>query len=325
MSVFGRNLGTSESRELRALEQLRVLTESIDDNWWKDLLRLWRPAGYDAGDSGLRLSVRNGYLNFYLRGQSVARVGFRRNGAPFAETHIKYATSNEKEKDQAYIRLVGREFFRSGQKLEMRYKPESTVNRWISRADNWGRKENDSGEKVLVDEAVAANGSIIDLEMGLPSWDGSKTARRMDLVLLEKTSGQLWIVFWEAKTISDSRLASTNRPEVLTQLKYYRDYLADPKRAGLVKSAYRKNCAILTKLHDLAKEIHPKIEPLNSLIVEAAQVNDSELDVCLEPRLAVFDDQDGKRTAHWKEHEQKLRACLKQSLRVFEGSNYVLC
>ena len=324
MSVFSRNLGSTESRELSALQQLRVLTESNDDNWWKDLLRLWRPAGYDAGDSGLRLSVRNGYLNFYLRGQSVARVGFGRNG-PFAETHIKYATSNEKEKDQAYVRLVDREFLRSGQKLAMRYEPESTVNRWISRADNWGRKKNISGEKVLVDKAVADNGSVIDLEMGLPSWDGNKTARRMDLVLLEKTKGQLWIVFWEAKTISDPRLVSTRRPEVLKQLKYYRDYLANPKRANWVKCAYRRNCVILTKLHDLALEIHPEIEPLNPLIVEAAQVHDSELNVCPEPRLAIFDDRDGRRTASWPKHEEKLRASLGNSLRVFEGRNYVLC
>lgn len=325
MSIFSRNLETTDSRELRALEQLRVLTESTDHNWWKDLLRLWRPAGYDAEESGLRLSVRNGYLNFYLRGQSVARVGFGRNGIPFAETHIKYATSNEREKDQAYVRLVGREFHRSGQKLAMRYEPESTVKRWISRADNWGRKKNLSGEKVLVDEAVADNGSVIDLEMGLPSWDGSKTARRMDLVLLERSKGQLWIVFWEAKTMRDSRLVSTKHPEVLKQLQYYRDYLANPERANLVKCAYRRNCVILTKLHDLAIEIYPKIEPLNSLIVEAAQVHDSELDVRLEPRLAIFDNPDGKRTASWPEHEEKLRACLGKSLRVCEGSNYVLC
>ncbi len=38
------------------------------DNLWKDLLRCWKP----YGDDGLRLAIRNDYLNFYALGQSVA-------------------------------------------------------------------------------------------------------------------------------------------------------------------------------------------------------------------------------------------------------------
>ena len=37
-------------------------------NWWADLLALWSPGG---SPEGLRLGLRNGYLNFYSRGQLV--------------------------------------------------------------------------------------------------------------------------------------------------------------------------------------------------------------------------------------------------------------
>ncbi len=171
---------------------------------------------------------------------------------------------------------------------------------------------------------VAQNGRVIDLEMGLPAWSGCATPLRMDLVALESTAGCLRIVFYEAKRISDSCLVSTKSPEVLKQLQYYQDYLADPERANRVKCAYRRNCCILVKLHDLAKEIHSEIEPLNSLIVDAAQANESELDVCLEPRLAIFDDRDGKRTASWPEHENELRARLGNRVKVFPRGEYPL-
>jgi hypothetical protein len=305
------------------LKHLEHRAQEKGDNWWKDLLGLWRPAGYEAGKRGLRLAVRNGYMNFYLRGQSVARVGFGHGHVPFAETHIKFAVSSGDEKRQAYVRLTDIELRCSGEKLDAQYKPNITLNHWIAGADKWAIGKNGSREKVFVDEAVAENGSVIDLEMGLPAWTGNKTARRMDLVLLEKVEGRLRIVFWEAKTISDPRLVSRKCPEVLKQLNYYRDYLVDPERASRVKSAYRQNCCILFKLHNLAAQIHPAIEPLNSLIVDAAQAKESELDVCLEPRLLIFDD--GNSTASWPGHKAKLECALGDSLKILEKGSYALC
>jgi hypothetical protein len=308
------------------LKRLEGRAQEKGDNWWKDLLRLWRPAGYEAGKEGLRLAVRNGYMNFYLRGQSVARVGFGHGHVPFAETHIKFAVSSADEKRQAYVRLTDIELRCSGEKLDAQYKPNITLNHWIAQADKWAIGKYGSREKVFVDEAVAENGSVIDLEMGLPAWTGGKTARRMDLVLLERVEGRLWIVFWEAKTISDPRLVSRGKPEVLTQLEYYQAYLADKARKEAVKCAYRRNCGILIKLHDLAKEIRPEIEPLNCLIVDAAQAKESELDVCPEPRLVIFDDKTHKPTS-WPCHKSQLENALGKRLKIFEqsGSKYVLC
>jgi len=324
MTEFTRTLGSNESRESEALKRLTELTQLPDDNWWKDLLRVWVPAGF-GGKNPVRLAVRDDYLNFYLRGQSIARVGFGRDRRPFAETHIKFASPNDKERRRKYVRLDEGGFSLSSARIpDWSYEAGTTVERWIERASKRGTPKKGIAEKTYVDEVVAQNGRVIDLEMGLPAWSGRATALRMDLVALESTAGRLRIVFYEAKKISDKRLVSTKSPEVLQQLQDYRKYLADPDHANRVKCAYRRNCCILLKLHDLAKKIHPKIEPLNSLIVDAAQSNASELDVCLEPRLAIFDDRYGKRSGSWPCHEDKLRASLGNRFKVFEHDEYLL-
>jgi hypothetical protein len=66
MTLFGRRFDRVDVLE-------NVL--SRQSHWWKDLLTLWRPSGQPTKeDYGLRLAIRDGYMNFYRRGQSVARV-----------------------------------------------------------------------------------------------------------------------------------------------------------------------------------------------------------------------------------------------------------
>jgi hypothetical protein len=62
---------------------------SIEPQWFKDLLPLWRPSGQCSGAAGLRIAIRNGYLNFYRLGQSIARVGCV-SGELRADVHYKY-------------------------------------------------------------------------------------------------------------------------------------------------------------------------------------------------------------------------------------------
>ncbi len=53
----------------------------------------------------LRLAIRNGYLNFYRRGQSVAKVGFDRAGNLQAKIHNKYVCGAEGS-GQSHITLT---------------------------------------------------------------------------------------------------------------------------------------------------------------------------------------------------------------------------
>ena len=83
MSDFNRRI------DERAIAVLKDLAKS-DGNWWHDLLSLWSPSG-SAG--GLRLAIRNGYMNFYSCGQSIAKVSFGpRHNEPVLQVHEKYVT-----------------------------------------------------------------------------------------------------------------------------------------------------------------------------------------------------------------------------------------
>jgi hypothetical protein len=144
------------TRTLRpnALEALRRLAEGPDENWWKDLLGLWRPSGSVAGPRGLRLAIRKNYLNFYLRGQSVARVGFTPACEPYVETHVKYAFGC-RETAQKYARLQGTGIRHPITGSILGYEGLSTLHLWIKRAD-----VHKGIEKSCVDDLIASNSTI---------------------------------------------------------------------------------------------------------------------------------------------------------------------
>jgi hypothetical protein len=67
----------------------QTLQDADDLNWWKHLLSLWVPSGYPSGSCGLRLAVRDGSLNFYRRGQSIAQVSFGPHESGCAKPRMK--------------------------------------------------------------------------------------------------------------------------------------------------------------------------------------------------------------------------------------------
>lgn len=60
MSIFKRRISTA------GLKALHAMANDAGENWWKDLLSLWRPSGQPCGKDGLRLAIRDSYLNFLL-------------------------------------------------------------------------------------------------------------------------------------------------------------------------------------------------------------------------------------------------------------------
>ncbi|MGH6789470.1 MAG: hypothetical protein ACRECC_07270 [Pseudolabrys sp.] len=290
----------------QALDALWAMTDG-SDNWWKDLLRLWAPNGTSSRDQGLRLAVRRNYLNFYRMGQSVAKVGFTRTGQPYAEVHIKYASDNCEEAGTYNVRLCEGRFKNGTEEIQLFYRPQETVARWCSQA----AKENKGKEKFFVDGVVSENAGVIDLEMGLPAYegqrlteDGKKRAPRIDLVALERKSTSLSIVFWEAKLINDSRLVAKETPKVLDQLEDYRKYLKDDQRRVAICNAYRSNCSMLAKLHEMASKLNPAIAPLGADVISVAMTADA-LDVDIAPRILIYDN--GCATSDWPRHLDRLR------------------
>lgn len=284
MSEFDRQLSDAA---------MRVLTDMSRDegaNWWRDLLSMWAPSGHEGG---LRLAIRNGYMNFYSSGQSIARIEFDRKGAAKLHVHRKYVTGAP-DGGQSYVKLL------AGQGCDRQGKicawgGASTLNSWIANS-----VKHRGPEKCAVEAAVAEMPTLIDLEMGLPASEGQKTPLRMDMVALERTAGAIQIVFWEAKMIGDGRLRSKTTPKVFRQVEAYERFLADDRNRQRVIDAYRRTCKLLLDLNVVAQKI-ANTPPIDDLIVEAAR-DDSPLDVAPTPRLLIFDDGARRSEKAWRKH-----------------------
>jgi len=294
-------------RRLNRIDRLRALASADSENWWKELLRLWQPSGTDAGPYGLRLAIRDNYLNFYHRGQSVARVAFDRSGNPYASLHLKYLGVNADD----YARLANGLFSSPLLELSIPFEEGKTFHGIIERTRKWA-----GPEKNFVDRAVAQNESVVDLEIGLPRIPGEiGGAPRMDLALLEQGAKEhhVKLVFCEAKTIDDDRLRST-RPEeaeVHGQLEKYIRYMDRNDYRTQVAAAYREHCKLLVALAAMV----PGDKPISlSPLIQTAALNGSNLSVEQMPRLVIFEGQTEskgescfvKRVKTWEIYHQSL-------------------
>jgi len=286
---------------------------SAAPHWFKDLLSLWRPSGHCSGTTGLRLAIRNGYLNFYRLGQSVARVACV-SGELVADVHYKYVLGEpDGYSGPLYLRLTTRGVLSRGA-LVAAYEGFPTVRQWIAVAGKYA-----GDEKSIVDELVEKNDHVVDLEIAIPAWALSKVAVRMDLVAIEDGT----VVFWEAKTVNDGRIRCRAEfledkfPHVLEQLSHYRVFLEQDWHLEQVERAYRHTAGLLVAMRALADEIGPAFA-LGHSIVAASQAD--RLAVAPLAALVVVDlPADNKRAwKSWKSsHEVKLLG--KIPMRVLES------
>ncbi len=253
--------------------ELKCLEGHIGKNWPRNsiigaLFERWVLPGERAIDDQipLRLAVRDGYLNFYANGQSVAKLSGGRE-EPRIEVHWKYIEGvapgdKHPEPSSTYVRVPAL--------MAAGVDAASEVERWIRCATSYADKE-----KTFVEQLVAANPNILDLEMGLPGdsrfksckpkhaarYEGAnppKVAPRMDIVAVVNDGPDLALVFWEAKLATNGELraklsgeAEGSKPHVCYQLDDYEHWLGLADRKEQVISAYR---AAAGTLGDLAKE-----------------------------------------------------------------------
>ena len=276
--------------------------------WLRELLLRWQPAGTAAqsenwkpknGDKRsegarpvqLRLAIRNGYVNFYCGGQSVAKADF--GSKITALVHNKYLGGGDAQK---YIRFdaIAQDFPDAGD-----------LDCWIRRTHGY-----QGIEKTFVDLVVGANAQIIDLEMGLPALHGAleRVAPRIDLVALEP-SGDGWkVVFWEAKHVKDGRIRSTTTPEVFRQLASYATWFDAPGSLDVVRDAYRENCEILVALHKIAAAVwasEGKPIPVLGAAIRAVAADPSKL-VGVDPNVRLLIDNRENDSLFCKAHLPKL-------------------
>jgi hypothetical protein len=279
MTVFGRNF---------PVERLSDAVLKKENAWFCDLLSCWHPSGDAIGkrpeqvsEQHLRLAIRNGYLNFYRAGQSVANVRFSR-GKLQAKIHNKYVYGKDGG-GQAYVTLMSNEFPERRTLQPVPYEI-GHLREWISKANCYS-----GAEKRFVDLVVGRNPNILDFEMGLPAYSEVRTAPRMDLVGLEPVGDKWQIVFWEAKLVKDGRARSEGEPRVIRQLTDYTQWLGHGNHRDLVAEAYQRACRLLVCLRAVAKRYRSDIEELGRGIREVAASNAPPLSIDDKPRLLIDD------------------------------------
>ena len=293
MSIFTRGISTT------GLKALDAMANEAGENWWKDLLSLWRPSGQPCGKDGLRLAIRDGYLNFYFHGQSIAKVCFGHGGVPRIETHVKYVAEGQPVQDHA--KLVGNQISLPHSDTVLPYNGVRTIHEWIDRASQYTHNE-----KRFVDEIVAANESVIDVEMALPAWAERTSALRMDFVTLTHKSGEARITCWEAKLLSDARLVSETEPKILRQIQSYKDFLNVQAHCEHVKTAYCETCKLLVQFKGMVERCgHPGVVLPNAVTCAAKVTSDLTIHPGL--HLVILNDSANGERANWSTHEAKLK------------------
>jgi hypothetical protein len=305
-----------------SLEPFRTFANEEGGNWWKDLLRLWQPSGFDGG---LRVALRHNALNFYAKGQSVAKVSLDRLKRPCMSVHVKYVTDQIHSKP--YLRFDSTGSCLTEGFHDLSIEPGKSVSRWMANTECFF-----GDEKKFVDEVVSKTPSIIDLEMGLPSLFASirgpdgilkrpdtedSGPPRMDIVSLESTNGGYCIVFWEVKLIDDGRLVSDpalkEPPEVVRQLERYKTFIENSEREKDVIDGYVKTCDVLENLLEMAERLDNRGRDLPRIVRDIVE-NSKNLTVDPLPRLLIY--RLGHVTNSWSDHLQRLRDKFK--VRCFE-------
>ena len=263
--------------------------DSPENIWFRDLLTHWRPGGAlgtphtapGAPADHLRLAVRNGYLNFYRSGQSVAKVTLV-NDRLQCEIHNKYV-SGDGGGGKEYVRITdGKYKGQDGSRVPYR---DNLLREWILNANEYT-----DDEKRFVDGVVGHEAGAIDLEAALPAdlelW-AEKSAPRMDLVTIEPCGDHCRLVFWEAKLVTNSEARcrdSAVAPKVIAQLAKYEKWIT--KNRKVVCQAYQRCCKDMVRLHEIAKRLRPEMPELGKDVVAVAQ-GASPLCVDSTPRLII--------------------------------------
>jgi hypothetical protein len=278
--------------------------------WFADLLRAYAPAGSPSlthmvePARHLRVAIRDGYLNFYRAGQSLALVRFSREGHLVADIHHKYVYPGAT--GQGHLTL-GPSGYPDADEIVRPYTP-AALEAWSTAASGYT-----GAEKRFVDALVSVNADVVDLEMALPASTcaaGVVVAPRMDLVALEPVVGTSnhRIVFWEAKRVTDGRCRcrGDEAPEVVSQLAAYTAWLAQGDHRAIVAAAYQEACRELVALHALAATLRADLPPLGPGI-RAVAAADAPLPLVDDRPRLIVDDREGNASFEANGHLSKLR------------------
>jgi len=205
-------------------------------------------------DDDLFLAIRDGYINFYYRGNSILKLNYK-NGILSGDIHYKYLLRPflKKEKnDQPYVNL--------SQEITLPVIAPTKENaaKWIKAAS----KPYSGVEKEGLAKILKANENIVDVEVSFQreTEDGEIDGKKQDRIdfcaLRENKEGVIELCFYEAKHFSNKELRAQGEPAVVKQISRYKETLSSHEEE--VRIAYQQafeNILELNYSHPAEKHI----------------------------------------------------------------------
>lgn len=281
---------------------LQNLATSPGENWWKEVL----------GAKDLLLAVRSGYLNAYVKGQSVFKIGFEKSSRgddqPRLAIHYKYLIRPELEKKDPYVAFDGKTFaIDPSEIVHTVYQSKLTLPQLIKAAARFSGAEKAGVHKIAQNEP-----KVVDLEVAFTATGDSESlsAPRMDIAaLVPNKRGGASLVFCEAKCFDNKELSSLEaeaqkapsaglserRISVVAQIEKYQAFIQGMANNEILVKSYTKVCETLVDIsrQDAGRKVDELIK----------KVADGDVKLSIHPHvyLLVYDfDDDQKNGAVMK-------------------------
>lgn len=304
---------------------LKALAHSPADNWWKEVLE----------SKDLLLAVRNGYLNAYVKGQSVFKIAFEKSSSavsqPRLAIHYKYLVKPDLEKRDPYVSFDGKAFaLNPAAIVNTEYESKLTLPQLIKTAARFAGPEKSGVHKIARNEP-----KVIDLEIAFTKAgeNGDLSAPRMDIaVLVPGKSGGAELVFCEAKCADNPELWSLEKlpkggknlpplaryTAVIAQIRKYEQFIqADENQQSLV-DGYVIVCKNLVELS--AQSSGRQVDDL------VRQVAEGKLALSIHPHvyLLIYDFGQDEKGGRIKKKRQELNKAGVRTIAKGKPSDFQL-
>jgi len=216
-------------------------------------------------DKDLFLAIRDGYLNFYYKGNNILRLSLN-NGELLGKIHYKYLLH---PRDKT-------EYFSVGQDRELpRIDPRANGAVHLLKDAS---KPYAGSEKDGVHEIIHANRNIIDVEVAFPKLDGKQS--RIDFCALREIEGSFELCFYECKHFSNPELRAKGKPKVMDQIQRYEETIKNHRNE--IKASYQK---VFENILDFGVPCSAVQETADREMIEKAK---NGFEVSSDVRLVVF-------------------------------------
>lgn len=289
------------------IEGLKKLAASATDCWWREVLE----------SKDLLLAVRSGYLNAYVKGQSVFKIAFGKGSdgsQPRLAIHYKYLVKPELETRDPYVSFDGTKFeIESKDIINTEYDSKLTLPQLIKTAARFAGPEKSGVHKIAKKEP-----KLVDLEIAFTKAgeNGDLSAPRMDIaVLVPGKPGKAELVFCEAKCADNPELWGLEKlpkgakslpppvrlTAVIAQIRKYEQFIQAEETQKSLIEGYVRVCRNLVEISSQSPG-----RPVDNLV---RQVAEGKVELKIHPHvfLLIYDFGQDEKEGKIKTKRQQLK------------------